>query len=176
MERAPPTPFEIQGMDPLQKEFYIKMHPHLPSPYFLTKDPMNRLISLSKEQLDQICRYLGLYDLYQEIKHVVKTNIFQSLKIALSQKELQFLEICRHESNPVLLPTMHIGAWDLKKESLDKALYERGKTRLRGALSSSYGTLFPFIPANFSPPEQKPSKEIIDTLLKQVETVLSRAL
>ena len=176
MEHTPPIPYDLMDLEPLQKEFFIKMQPHLPSPYFLTKDPLNRLITLSEEQLHLICRFLGLYDLFDEIKHVVRTDIFQSLKQSLSLKELQFLESCRSQENPVQLPSMHINAWDLKKESLDRALFDRGKTRLRGALSTAYETLFSFIPAIFMPPQKKPQKEITDILLKQLETVLNRAL
>jgi len=176
MEHAPPMPYDMMELEPLQKEFFIKMQPHLPSPYFLTKDPLNRLITLSDDQLNNICRFLGLFDLYNEIKNVVRTDIFKSLKEVLSTKELQFLETCRTQNNPVRLPSMHIGAWDLKKESLDKALFDRGKTRLRGALSTAFETLFSFIPPIFMPPPKKPSKEITDILLKQLETVLNRAL
>lgn len=176
MEHSPPTPFELIGLEPLQKEFFIKMQPHLPSAYFLTKNPLNRLISLSEEQIRVICRFLGLYDLFDEIKNVVRTDIFHALKESLSVKELQFLESCRNFQNPVQLPRMHINSWDLKKESLDKALFDRGKTRLRGALSTAYETFFSFIPPTFTPPQKKPSKEVSDILLKQLETVLSRAL
>jgi len=174
LDHTPPMPLELQDLAPLEAEFYIKMHPNLPSPYFLTKHPLSKLISFTEDEFHKICRFLGLYDLYAELKNVVRTNLFHSLKQSLSIEELQFLETVRHEANPVKLPKMHIGAWDLTKESLDKALFDRGKTRLRGALSAGYNTLFSFLPPMFYPPEKKPAKEVTETLLKQLETVLNK--
>ena len=175
LDHTPPLPLELKDLGPLEAEFFIKMHPNLPSPYFLTKHSLSKLVSYTEEEFHKICRFLGLYDLYAELKNVVRTSLFHSLKDSLSPEELQFLEIVRHEPNPVKLPKMHIGAWDLTKESLDKALFDRGKTRLRGALSDGYKTLFSFLPPKYYPPEKKPAKEVTETLLKQLETVLNKA-
>lgn len=175
MDQSPPLPKELKDLEPLQAEFYIKMHPHLPSPYFLTKHPLSKLVSFSEEEFHKICRFLGLFDLYAELRNVVLTSLFHGLKNSLSAEELKFLEVVRHEPNPVKLPKMHIGAWDLSKESLDKALFDRGKTRLRGALSQGYDTLFSFLPPKFYPPKIKPAKEVAETLIKQLETVLNKA-
>jgi len=174
LEPHPPMPKELEALAPLEKEFWIKMHPEFPSPYFLEKHPLNRLITLSADELHQVCRYLALFDLYKELQNAVQTRIFKSIKEHLSADELQFLEMLRTIPNSIYLPKMHIGAWDLSKESLDAALFDRGKMRLKGALSSADASLFTFIPKVFLPTEKKPSKEIIELLLKQVEAVLNR--
>ncbi|MFZ4772895.1 MAG: hypothetical protein ACOYK9_02760 [Chlamydiia bacterium] len=175
LDPHPPMPQELSSLTPLQAEFWIKMHPNFPSPYFLSTHPLNRIIMLREGELHQLCRYLALFDLYGELKNIVQTKLFKTLKEALSPTELHFLETLRNEPNQVTLPKMHIGAWDHTKESLDKALFDRGKTRLKGALSAGSQVLFAFIPKVFLPTEKKPSKEIAELLLKQVETVLNRA-
>lgn len=176
LEENPPIPHGLIDLSPLQLSFWTKLHPHLPSPYFLAKNPVNILIQYDKEQLHTLCRFLGMFDLYEELQKNIHAKLFKAIKEALSAEELKFLQSIDEKDNPVKLPKMHLGAWDKNKESLDKAIFDRGRMRLRGAVSSCFNTFFQFIPAEFGPLEKKPSKEISELLWKQVQTVLKKAM
>lgn len=140
----------------------------LPPLFFLPADPLNRLIGLTQEELKELCRYLGHYDLANEIPRLVETRLIKKLHLALKPQECPHLDDCLLNGNLAPLPSLNLGAWDGEKDSLNKALFDRGKFRLQSALSGSYFLLFNHLPTEFQPIKKGLSNEILEVLRMQV--------
>ncbi|HRD55127.1 MAG TPA: hypothetical protein PLC42_01890 [Parachlamydiaceae bacterium] len=105
---------------------------------FLPETELNVLTSFSKPMLVAIIDYLGIYDLAEEVRHIVEKNLLTSLYAVLSPKKQHFLKLCLNQKEKLVTPRLGIESWDGQKESLEKILHKRGLIRLSHALTGAH--------------------------------------
>lgn len=103
---------------------------------FLPEAPLNVLMTLKKAELLELIDYLGLYDLAEEIRHIVDKILLNSIYACLSIKKQHYLRICLHQKEK-LKAAAKIGLvnWKGDAEQLGRLLHRRGLLRLSYALS-----------------------------------------
>lgn len=120
----------------LMNVLYSKLNHHdvLPLEY-LPSTSLTQLAQLKKEELERLVDYLGLYDLAEEIRHIVDKKKLQRIYESLSKKRQTYLKTCLHQKLIVHSPKLNLDAWDGQDWKLHKILHRRGMIRLGYALS-----------------------------------------
>jgi hypothetical protein len=106
----------------------------LPTEY-LDKNPLLKLLDCTKEQLEYLFNFLGLYDLAKELKEVVDKNILLKVRHTLSDKENAFLDTLISQKTLWSLPKIGLRTW--VEEDVHRRLQKQGLTRCALALSGS---------------------------------------
>lgn len=103
---------------------------------FLPESTLSSLITLTKPELLELVDYLGIYDLAEEIRHIVDKVLLKSIYACLSAKKQHFLRICLHQKEK-LKAAAKIGLinWKGDESQLGRLLHRRGLLRLSYALS-----------------------------------------
>lgn len=103
---------------------------------FLPETALSALITLTKSELLELIDYLGLYDLAEEIRHIVDKVLLNSIYACLSAKKQHYLRICLHQKEK-LKAAAKIGLvnWKGDAAQLARLLHRRGLLRLSYALS-----------------------------------------
>lgn len=105
---------------------------------FLPENPLFILTTFPKAKLVSIIDYLGLYDLCDEIRHIVEKNLLTSIYAAIPEKKQQFLKSCLNQKEKIVTPRLDLENWDKDPEKLEKMLHKRGMIRLSHALSGQH--------------------------------------
>ncbi len=105
---------------------------------FLPENPLFVLTTYPKAKLVSIIDYLGLYDLSEEIRHIVEKNLLTSIYAAIPLKKQQFLKNCLNQKEKIVTPRLDLENWDKDPEKLEKMLHKRGMIRLSHALSGQH--------------------------------------
>ena len=95
---------------------------------------MNALLKLTKNELIEVIDLLSLYDLAEEIKKIVDTNLLKKIKDALPQNKLKILHQISNRPHPFKPQRIGLEKWDGKTETLNKILHKKGLIRLSFAL------------------------------------------
>ncbi|NGX42754.1 MAG: hypothetical protein K940chlam7_01041 [Chlamydiae bacterium] len=118
----------------------IEFNDVLPVEY-LPATEMTRVAKLRKRELVDLIDYLGLYDLAEEIKHIVDRKLLKSLYECLSKKKHIFLRECLHQREKLVTQRLQLEHWDGDCQKLAKLLHHRGMVRLGYALSGQHPDL-----------------------------------
>jgi len=105
---------------------------------FLPDNPLNLLLGFSKQKIVTIIDYLGLYDLSDELRHIVEKNLLKKVYLCLSLKKQQFLKNILNQKEKLLAPRLEITNENLDREKLETTLHKRGLIRLAQALSGKH--------------------------------------
>jgi hypothetical protein len=119
-----------------------------PSPPPLSLLPEEKLLVLLKcshEELIKICRFLGLYDIYYELKRVLKGSVLKQLEESLSTEEASYLREIGQERGFIPFADIGLNHWSGDKELLRQVILHRGLNRLAKALAKSSSHLFWYI-------------------------------
>lgn len=108
----------------------------------LPEDPLNGLLSLSRDQLLTLVDFLSLHDLSLEIKTLVNASHLVKIHTLLSQKQKEYLYKLNHRIEPIAFRSMRLNEWNGDLISLKKTLHQRGLNRLAKGLSESNPSLF----------------------------------
>jgi hypothetical protein len=136
------------SLSPLAQRFFLNFFynkfkdPHVLPLSFLPPTPLTFLMKKSKEELVEAVDFLGLYDLAEEIRHVVDKNILKTVYQCLSPKKQQFLRICLHQKEKLAVSKLGLESWDKDCKKLEKMLHRRGINRLANALSGENPDFF----------------------------------
>jgi hypothetical protein len=137
-------PIKKMMFSPLIKRFLINTLYHkfekkeiLPIE-FLPETPLTCLITFTKAKLVNIIDYLGIYDLAEEIRHIVEKNLLKDIYSCISPKKQQFLKNCLNQKEKLVTPRLDLENWDKTTENLTKMLHKRGMMRLSHALSGQH--------------------------------------
>lgn len=106
----------------------------LPMP-FLAATSLTPLLSMRKEEIVQMADFLGLYDLAEEIKHIVDRRSLKAIYGCLSVKKQHFLRICLHQKERLSIPRLGLDRWQGERKTLDALLHSRGLLRLGKGVS-----------------------------------------
>ncbi len=101
---------------------------------FLPEHPLNFLLDLDEKAMVKIIRFLGLHDLSFEMRQIIATAVLKKIFTALSKKEGAYLNRLILHREPLVFKRLFLTKWDGTKESLLKAIEERGLHRLAHAL------------------------------------------
>lgn len=112
----------------------------LPVP-FIPKTTLSPLASLSKKQITKIIDFLGLYDLAEELRHIVDKNTLKNIYDKLSAPQQRFLRFSIHQKGKLVADRLNIELQAIDKKKLEIVLHKRGILRLAKALSGQHPDL-----------------------------------
>lgn len=101
----------------------------LPAP-FLPSTNLMPLLGMQKSEVVQLIDFLGLYDLAEEIRHIVDKNFLKAIYNCLSIKKQHFLRICLHQKERLSIPRLGLQKWQGGRKALEHLLHKRGLYRL----------------------------------------------
>jgi len=105
---------------------------------FLPENQLSILTSFSKQQLVKLIDYLGLYDLAEEIRHIVEKKLLKNIYSCISLKKQQFLKNCLNQKEKLVTPRLDLENWNNDSQKLEKIIHKRGLIRLSYALSGKH--------------------------------------
>lgn len=108
---------------------------------FLPAHPLNPLLNLSKNGIQNLVDFLGLHDLSLEIKKVVKSEQIKKIQKALSKIQRDYLKGLLKGKEPVSFARLNLDGWDGSEDKLKKILHHRGFNRLGKALFGCHPSL-----------------------------------
>lgn len=141
LSQALKIPEKKTNLSPIAKRFLINMlytqfeKKEILPLEFLPENPLLFLCSLRKQQLVTLIDYLGIYDLAEEIRHIVEKNLLKDIYSCIPLKKQQFLKSCLNQKEKLVTPRLDLGNWDRDSQKLEKILHKRGMIRLSHALS-----------------------------------------
>lgn len=104
---------------------------------FLPQSPLSPLAESSSLEIVEICDFLGLHDIGEELRQVVDQKILKNVYLCLNPKEQGYLRQCMQTKVKLAAPTLGLDRWNGDREKLRHAMQARGILRLGKALSGS---------------------------------------
>lgn len=123
------------------KLFDLMGHPSVLPVAYLPHTALTTLANMNKPQLLEIIDLLGIYDLAEEVRHIIDQKRIKQIFSCLNTKKKQFLGLCLHQKEKMSSSRMRLDQWDGECEKLDSLLHRRGMTRLGKALSGQHPDL-----------------------------------
>lgn len=134
----------VTSLSPIAKKFYLSMlcrqfmkESILPLA-FLPETPLAELTKLTKPEFIELIDFLGLYDLAEEIRHIIDKNILKSIYECLSAKKQHFLRNCLHQKEKLKSAKIGLVNWKGDAHQLARLLHRRGLLRLSYALRGQH--------------------------------------
>lgn len=109
----------------------------LPAPY-LPASNLLPLAGMQKGEIVQLIDFLGLYDLAEEIRHIVDKRYLKAIYNCLSIKKQHFLRMCLHKKEQLSVPRLGLDKWRGDCKTLDSMVHKRGLLRLGKAVSGQH--------------------------------------
>ena len=107
----------------------------------LPPHPLNPILVLTKNELQQVANLLGLRDLATEIKHIVQRQQMKKIQSTLSPQEKEALKKLLINPPPPVFPSLNLDQWDGDEMTLKNILHQRGFNRLSKALFGCHPAL-----------------------------------
>lgn len=115
---------------------YTKLFSHVILPESsLPHSHVTPLLKLTKRTLEQVCDFLGLFDLAEEMRKTIDKPTITRIYSELSSREIIFLEQCLTRRFLWRLPPLGLETWLKNSAGVRHVLQKRGLTRLCVALS-----------------------------------------
>ncbi len=112
----------------------------LPIP-FLPQTALSSLSEFSKKKLILLIDFLGLYDLSEELRHIVDKTTLKNIYSNLSIQKQKFLQSSLHQKEKLVAGRLDIDLKSIDKRKLESVLHKRGILRLAKALSGEHPDL-----------------------------------
>lgn len=110
-------------------------------PNFLPKTILSPLLQLKKPELLEMIDFLGIYDLAEEIRHLIDKKQLAALHACLSSRQRQFLSISLKQKEKVATSKLELERWDGSSKNLDAILHRRGLIRIAKALHGQHADM-----------------------------------
>lgn len=107
----------------------------------LPLDPLNVLVTFSREQLIELIDLLSLHDLNLELKSLISSVRLKKLQALLSTVQKQYLTQLKKKNELISFKPLGLTYWNGDTDILKKALHQRGLNRLAKALYLSHPSL-----------------------------------
>ncbi|MEM7174832.1 MAG: hypothetical protein AAF443_02745 [Chlamydiota bacterium] len=107
----------------------------------LPPHPLNPILNLTKNELQQVANLLGLRDLATEIKHIVQRQQMKKIQSTLSPQEKEVLKKLLINPPLPVFPSLNLDQWDGNEMTLKNILHQRGFNRLSKALFGCHPAL-----------------------------------
>lgn len=108
---------------------------------FLPQGQLSFLADCSSGDIVELCDFLGLYDIGEELRHIVDKKILKNVYQCLSPKEQSFLKQCMSTKIKLVAPGLGLDRWNGEPAKLRHAMQARGLLRLGKALSGAHEDL-----------------------------------
>jgi hypothetical protein len=144
MPKAAPAP---PLREYLLQDLYQRLKPAnmVPTAY-LPQSPLNPLATYSKSQLQRLIDLLGLRDLAQEIRLIVKKTHQEVIFKCLNEEERKFLDYYLYkEQEKLTVPRLELKHWNGDCAKLRQQIHARGLIRLGRALAGQNKDLLWYI-------------------------------
>lgn len=105
---------------------------------FLPKSHLSRLLEWKREEIIELCNYLGLIDLASEIRHVIDQKKLQKVYTCLNPKEQNYLKQAMQQKEKLSTVSLGLDRWSGDCEKLRTVIQTRGLIRLATALSGEH--------------------------------------
>lgn len=138
------TPFSISPVVRryFSEQIYNEIDPQAIQPIaFLPSSPLNILTDLSKNDLVELIDFLALFDLAEEMRHIVDQKNLKKIYNCLSPKQQQYFRVCLHQKVKFTSPKLELELWHGDCKQLQEILHRRGIQRLGKALSGQHPDL-----------------------------------
>lgn len=128
----PPAPVKAF----LLSQFMAQVLPEdlLPEEY-LPENPINQILTLSKDDLVLVADYMGLRDLAEALRPVVDKKLLQRVHQILTPGEVQMIALYIRQKEKLKVSKLELNKWDGQRDSLRLLYHRRGLIRLAKALS-----------------------------------------
>jgi len=108
---------------------------------FLPQTPLTLIAKLNKHQIMKLIDFLGIYDLADEMRHIVDKNLIKNIYECLSPKKQRFLKQSLYKKEKLVTLPLKLEHWNGDHKKLIKLLHHRGLVRLGYALSGQHPDL-----------------------------------
>jgi hypothetical protein len=108
---------------------------------YLPETEMTPVAQLKKNELVNTIDFLGLYDLSEEIHHIVDKHLLEQIYSSLSKRKHLFLRKTLHLKEKLVTQRLKLESWDGDPLKLAKLLHHKGMIRLGYALSGEHSDL-----------------------------------
>lgn len=108
---------------------------------YIPETSLSFLARVKKSELIDIIDFLALYDLAEEIQHIVDKHLLEQIYACFSQKKQFFLKKCLHQKEKLVTQRLRLEHWDGDATKLKKILHHKGIVRLGYALSGEHKDL-----------------------------------
>lgn len=102
---------------------------------YLLESSLSFLAQLKKNDLIEMIDFLGLFDLAEEIQHIVDKHLLEQIYGCFPSKKQVFLRKCLHQKEKLVTQRMKLEHWDGDEKKLKKLLHHKGLVRLAYAIS-----------------------------------------
>lgn len=139
-----PKSLSLSAKEFIQKTLYnylLKDYQNILPINCLPKDPLNSLLTLSREQLLNLVDYLSMHDLSLEIKTMINASQIKNIQEILPLHQRQYLKKLSQKIEPISFKPMGLSHWDGNEPQFKKILHQRGLNRLSKALTESHPSL-----------------------------------
>lgn len=121
------------------RKLFDQVHnPEILAPGFLPKNELTMLLDLSRKQLVDLISYLGLFDLTEEVRHIVDKKDLQTVYSCLDRKQIQFVRLNLSQKTKFVPQKLDLKKWNGDCEVLENMIHKRGLYRLGKALCGSH--------------------------------------
>lgn len=97
--------------------------------------PLSPLLQCMKTDLVEIIDLLSMYDLAEEVRHIVDKKLIQAIIIDLTSNQQKFLKMCLHQKSKIPLPPLNILEAHRDRKAFTILVHKRGLKRLSIAFS-----------------------------------------
>ncbi|GAB4232031.1 MAG: hypothetical protein Tsb0021_10630 [Chlamydiales bacterium] len=152
----------------------------LPIP-LIPESPLKRLLSLSKEEIEKIIDFLGVYDLANEMKQIINKKILASILQSIGPERKKILKRAMLQQDKFIQDRMGVEHFGGDQNAMDKVLHKRGMIRLAKGISGCHPDLFWHLShildtgrAKFLEKywEKDPTPVITDSIARQIHSVI----
>lgn len=112
---------------------------------FLTEDRLLPIAKANYEELMQLSRFLGLFDVVIELKKVIKGSVIKTIEKAFTSDEIVFINEIRNYLPTLAFSEIGLKSFEGDPDMLREIILERGLNRLAKALVKSSGPLLWYI-------------------------------
>lgn len=139
---ATPLPISHMGKTFILEQIYrfLKFQDHLPLEY-LPITVFSPLGKWKKNQLLNLCDFLGLHDLASEVRHIVNRTYLKNIYTCLTSKQFHYLKICLHTREKLTSPKMGVDPAKQECPKLKQMIHHRGLIRLGKTLCGQHPDL-----------------------------------
>lgn len=96
---------------------------------------LSPLLNCTKAELVEIIDCLSMYDLAEEVRHIVDKKLIQAIIIDLTSTQQKFLKMCLHQKSKIALPPLNVLEAHRDRKAFTILVHKRGLKRLSIALS-----------------------------------------
>lgn len=130
----------------LRKKIYKKLGVEDLLPLeFLPASEFSFLLDMKKNEIMNLCDFLGLYDLASEVRRIVNPVYLKTIYTSLLPKQFHYLKMCMNQKEKIVSSPLDIDFSKINNEQIKQLIHKRGLIRLGKALCGEHKDLIWYI-------------------------------